>query len=93
MAETDRYLLGLDAGNTVIKAVLFDLSGRQIAMHAIDGHSQTPRPGHVERDLTELWRNAQASIRACIEAARIDPRQIAFRRVDVDRDALGIAPG
>ena len=77
MADTDRYLLGLDAGNTVIKAVLFDLSGRQIAMHAIDGHSQTPRPGHVERDLGELWRNAQESIRACIEAAGIDPRQIA----------------
>jgi L-xylulokinase len=38
------YLLGLDAGNTVIKAVLFDDKGRQCAMHALDGHSSTPRP-------------------------------------------------
>lgn len=75
MAE--RYLLGLDAGNTVIKAVLFDLDGRQIAMHAIDGRSETPRPGHVERDLGELWRNARDAIRACIATAGIEPAEIA----------------
>ena len=46
-----RYLLGLDAGNTVIKAVLFDLDGNQIAMHALDGQTSVPQPGYVERDL------------------------------------------
>lgn len=71
------YLLGLDAGNTVIKAVLFDRNGRQCAMHALDGHSSAPRPGHVERDLDELWTNAGTAIRACIEKAGIDPAQIA----------------
>jgi L-xylulokinase len=71
------YLLGLDAGNTIIKAVLFDGNGRQCAMHAIHGHSSTPRPGHVERDLDELWANAGAAIRACIEKAGIEPGQIA----------------
>lgn len=77
MAEPKQYLLGLDAGNTVIKAVLFDLDGRQLAMHAIDGHSHSPRPGHVERDLNELWRNAREAISACIASAGIDPRAIA----------------
>lgn len=77
MADQPRYLLGLDAGNTVIKAVLFDLNGRQIAMHALDGQSSTPQPGHVERDLDELWRNAQKAILRCIESAKIDPTQIA----------------
>lgn len=77
MAERGRYLLGLDAGNTVIKAVLFDLAGRQVAMHAIDGRSQTPQPGHVERDLNELWGNARESIRACIATAGVDAREIA----------------
>ncbi len=77
MADRNRYLLGLDAGNTVIKAVLFDLTGRQIAMHAIDGHSHTPKPGHVERDLNELWSNACEAIRTCITSAGIDPADIA----------------
>lgn len=77
VADQQRYLLGLDAGNTVIKAVLFDLAGRQVAMHAIDGRSQTPRPGHVERDLDELWSNAREAIRACISASGIDAKAIA----------------
>lgn len=70
------YLLGLDAGNTVIKAVLFDRTGRQCAMHALDGHSSTPQPGHVERNLGELWENAGTAIRLCLQKAGVDPRQI-----------------
>jgi L-xylulokinase len=70
------YLLGLDAGNTVIKAVIFDLDGREVAHAAREGHSRMPQPGHVERDLGEFWTNAQAVIRACIESARIDAREI-----------------
>jgi L-xylulokinase len=77
VAEKRTYLLGLDAGNTVIKAVLFDLDGRQVAMHALDGKSSTPSPGHVERDLNELWANARTAIRACVQEAGIDPSQIA----------------
>lgn len=76
VTDGQTYILGLDAGNTVIKAVLFDLEGRQIAMHALDGQSSTPEPGHVERDLNELWANAGAAIKACIAQAGIDPRQI-----------------
>jgi len=74
--KTQDYLLGLDAGNTVIKAVLFDLDGRQIAMSALDGVSSAPAPGQVERDLNELWANARHAVRACIEEAGIQPGQI-----------------
>lgn len=70
------YLLGLDAGNTVIKAVIFDLNGQELAHAAREGHSRMPQPGHVERDLGEFWVNAQAVIRACIAGAGIDPREI-----------------
>ena len=49
------HILGLDVGNTVIKAVLFDTAGRQVAHHAIDGHSTFPPPRYVARDLEELW--------------------------------------
>ena len=54
------YLLGLDAGNTVIKAIIFDLDGRELAHAAREGHSHMPRPGHVERDLGEFWEGATA---------------------------------
>jgi len=70
-------LLGLDAGNTVIKAVLFDSSGRQLAVGKLDGKSLTPRPGYVERDLTELWSNAATVIRDCLDRAGVSPGAIA----------------
>jgi L-xylulokinase len=53
------YLLGLDAGNTVIKAVIFDRAGNEIAAASEEGHSRMPSPGHVERGLDELWTNAR----------------------------------
>ncbi len=77
MAEAGKYFLGLDAGNAVIKAVLFDPDGLQIAMHALSSQSSTPEPCHVERDLNELWRNASAAIGGCISKADIGADQIA----------------
>src|SRR5688572_10834210 len=63
------YLLGIDAGNTVVKAVLFDPDGRIIGHAARDGHAQHPAPGHVERDIGELWQNAAEVIRDCLRSA------------------------
>ena len=71
-----KYLLGLDAGNTVIKAVLFDLQGNQIAVSQENGATLTPQPGHVERDLNELWSQAGIAIRSCLDKATIDPKDI-----------------
>lgn len=71
------YLLGLDAGNTVIKAALFDAAdGRELAVVAEDGHASQPAPGHVERDLSELWANAVTVIAACIARSGVDPAHI-----------------
>lgn len=72
-----QYFLGLDAGNTVIKAVIFDTAGRQLAMRGLHGRSQLPSPGHVERDLSEMWTHAGTVIRACIEDAGISAGDIA----------------
>ena len=77
IAVVEQYLLGLDAGNTVIKAVLFDLAGRQVGFHALDGASSPSAAGHVERDMDVLWTNVRAAIGGCIGAAGIAPRQIA----------------
>jgi L-xylulokinase len=70
------YLLGIDAGNTVVKAVLFDRDGCIIGHAARDGHAQHPAPGHVERDIDELWANAAEVIRDCLQAAGCDGREV-----------------
>ncbi len=70
-------LLGIDVGNTVVKAVLFDLSGRQIARHGVDGTTLKRAPARVERPAEGLWSDARAAIAGCI--AGVDPRRIAAR--------------
>ena len=77
MGEAPDCLLGVDAGNTVIKAVLFDHRGRQLALRALHGRSFSTEPGHVERDLAELWANAGAVIGGCIADAGVAPERIA----------------
>lgn len=77
MADGRPLLLGLDAGNTVIKAVLFDCEGRQLASHGLDGATHKPAPGLVERSVAELWDNAKVAIAGCLKAAGADARDIA----------------
>lgn len=76
VADGGPYLLGLDAGNTVIKAVLFDVRGRHVAAHAIDGATRKPAAGMVERPIGGLWEDAREAIAGCIARAAIDPRSI-----------------
>jgi len=76
VADGAPYLLGLDAGNTIVKAVLFDAAGRQVAWHGIEGATHKPAPGMVERSVPELWENAKAAISGCIAKAGVDPRAI-----------------
>ena len=55
-------------------------STRQVAnwhLRARDGRSCMPKPGHVERDLGELWRNAVEVIRQCLDQSGIDAGDIA----------------
>jgi L-xylulokinase len=68
-------LLGIDIGNTIVKAVLFDLAGRQVARHGVDGTTLKPAPGMVERPVAELWANARVAISGCLKG--IDPARIA----------------
>lgn len=74
---TPDLILGIDIGNTVVKAVLFDQTGRQLARHGVDGTTLKPAPGMVERPVAELWDNARAAIRGCLEQASLPPGRIA----------------
>ncbi len=50
------YLLGLDAGNTVIKAVIFDREGKEIASAAAEGHSRCRSPAMSSAAWTSFGR-------------------------------------
>jgi L-xylulokinase len=72
-----RYLLGVDAGQTVTKAVLFDPSGRAVAAARADTRVSSPYPRWQERDMGEAWAQAATAIASCLRAAGVGGRDVA----------------
>lgn len=48
-------IIGVDAGTSVIKAVAFDLEGRQLDIAAIPNHYEELPGGAVEQDMARTW--------------------------------------
>jgi L-xylulokinase len=59
------YLLGVDAGQTATKAVLFDLAGHAVAVGSTRCPTVNPRPRWVERDMADVWAAAADAIHQC----------------------------
>lgn len=64
-------LLGIDSGLTVTKAVIFDESGRELAVARRRVPQILPKPHHVERDMDQLW---HATADAISEAVQLSGR-------------------
>lgn len=66
---TDELLIGVDAGTSVIKAVAFDLSGKEIAK-ANRRNSYTTLPnGGVEQDMVRTWDDTVAVLRELCDSS------------------------
>lgn len=68
--------MGIDNGNTVCKAVIFDFAGCMIAQCSRKIRTIYPLPGYSERNLDELWKVNAETIRQVIEMAGVHPKQI-----------------
>jgi glycerol kinase len=56
-------ILALDQSTSATKAVLFDARGKALDKASRDHRQIYPRPGWVEHDANEIWRNVLAVIR------------------------------
>ncbi|OCW56005.1 FGGY-family carbohydrate kinase [Hoeflea olei] len=63
------YLLGLDSGLTVTKAVVFRDDGSVVATATRKIGQIEARPRHVERDMADHWQASAAAIREALDAA------------------------
>ncbi|MDL4770821.1 MULTISPECIES: glycerol kinase GlpK [Thermomonosporaceae] len=80
MAE--RYVMALDQGTTSTRCILFDRNGRLVSVTQREHKQHFPRPGWVEHDAMEIWRNLERIAPESIAQAGATPDQVA---------ALGIA--
>ncbi|MTH35270.1 carbohydrate kinase [Paracoccus limosus] len=62
MSGTD-ILIGIDAGTSVIKAVAFDLAGRQLAAAAVANRYHMGRDGAATQSLPQTWADCAAALR------------------------------
>ncbi|GAP13575.1 xylulokinase [Longilinea arvoryzae] len=70
------YFLGIDVSTTATKALLIDSAGKVIAVHSTTYGFETPHPLWSEQDPALWWNGTQRSIRAVLDASKIDPSQI-----------------
>jgi len=72
----DRLLLGIDAGTSRVRAIVFTPEGRPVAEGSRPTPVEQPRPGWAEHDPEALWRAVRGAL--CDATAQIvEPARIA----------------
>ncbi|RYF75267.1 MAG: glycerol kinase [Comamonadaceae bacterium] len=70
------YLLALDQGTSSSRSVVFDASGRLIAMAQRELTQIYPQPGWVEHDPAEIWQGQLATAREVLQRAGLTAQDI-----------------
>jgi glycerol kinase len=73
----DRYVMSIDQGTTSTRCILFDHSGRLVAVTRREHRQHFPRPAWVEHDPVEIWRNLERIAPEALAQAGAGPNQIA----------------
>jgi glycerol kinase len=72
----------IDQGTASSRCLVFDRSGRIVSVAQKEHHHVYPRPGWVEHDPEEIWRNVEEVVARALSDGRLEP---------TDLVALGIA--
>lgn len=71
-----RLLLGIDAGTSVVKAVVYQMDGTPLAMHSTKTKIRSVHPLWMEVDMNEVWSAVVNTVSALIHSASIRPGEI-----------------
>ncbi|WP_290706882.1 glycerol kinase GlpK [Gordonia sp. UBA5067] len=77
VAGSSGYVVSIDQGTTSSRAILFDHRGRPAGSEQVEHEQIFPRPGWVEHNALEIWRNVRrvtASALASIDVKPVDIR-------------------
>jgi len=72
-----RFIAAIDQGTTGTRFVLFNKDGIIVAIDYREHRQIYPRPGWVEHDPLEIWRQTQMIIKETLEKSKIGPEEIA----------------
>ncbi len=70
---TERVVAAIDQGTTSTRCLLYNRSGRMLAVAQREHRQHYPAPGLVEHDATEIWRNVERVVPAALRSAGLTP--------------------
>jgi len=73
----ERYVMSIDQGTTSTRCILFDHRGRLVAVAQREHRQHFPKPGWVEHDPVEIWRNLERIAPEALAQAGATPDQVA----------------
>jgi glycerol kinase len=82
MAMSERYVAAIDQGTASSRCMVFDRSARIVSIAQKEHQHLFPRPGWVEHDPEEIWRNVEEVLSDALDKAQL---------TSADVVALGIA--
>ncbi|OJY42601.1 glycerol kinase GlpK [Pseudonocardia sp. 73-21] len=73
---TERVVASIDQGTTSTRCLLFNRSGRMLAVAQLEHRQHYPQPGLVEHDAGEIWRNVTRVVPAALRSAGLGPEDL-----------------
>ncbi|MEU4221603.1 glycerol kinase GlpK [Actinoplanes sp. NPDC026623] len=74
---TERYVVAIDQGTTSTRCIVFDRRGQLVSLAQQEHKQHFPRPGWVEHDAAEIWRNVERLGPLALNRAGITTEQVA----------------
>jgi glycerol kinase len=72
-----RYVAAIDQGTTSSRCIVFDAGGTIVASAQQEHRQIFPKPGWVEHDAAEIWRNVQTVVEGALAKAGIKAADLA----------------
>ena len=81
-----KYILSLDLGTTGNRAILFDRQGNVVGQVYQELTQYYPKPGWLEHDAAEIWRDVRSAIKQVISNNKAQATEIAAIGLTVQRE-------
>ncbi|MFQ6067683.1 MAG: FGGY-family carbohydrate kinase, partial [bacterium] len=74
---SEKFLLGIDAGTSVVKAIIFDEQGEEVSSSSRRLSIETAKPGWAEQDMNEVWQAVRETIQESLKKSPLAVSNIA----------------
>lgn len=82
------FVMPIDQGTTSTRAILFDATGHAVSVGQFEHRQHFPRPGYVENDANEIWRNTGRAITRARADAKVTAADIAAVGIANQRETI-----